>query len=80
VLEKSIAELGIFPAVELPLSFDFQRGTPEIVGQEHYTWPAACSACCSVQRLAGYPSDFWEWRIVPEDKTTVFRARKSRKS
>src|SRR5687767_12590567 len=35
VLERSIAELGIFPAVD-PLSSNSRALTPEIVGQEHY--------------------------------------------
>ena len=35
VLERSIAELGIFPAVD-PLASNSRALTPEIVGQEHY--------------------------------------------
>ncbi len=35
VLERSIAELGIFPAVD-PLASTSRALTPEIVGQEHY--------------------------------------------
>src|SRR5262249_57053410 len=35
VLERSIAELGIYPAVD-PLASTSRALTPEIVGQEHY--------------------------------------------
>src|SRR5207245_6295943 len=35
VLERSIAELGIYPAVD-PLASNSRALTPEIVGQQHY--------------------------------------------
>jgi len=35
VLERSIAELGIYPAVD-PLASNSRALAPEIVGQEHY--------------------------------------------
>src|SRR3974390_3456916 len=38
VLERSIAELGIFPAVD-PLSSSSRALAPEFVGQEHYDTP-----------------------------------------
>ncbi len=76
VLERSIAELGIFPAVD-PLSSNSRALTPEIVGQEHY------DVARGVQKVLQRYKDLQDIiailgmdELSPEDKTTVFRARK----
>ena len=79
VLERSIAELGIFPAVD-PLASNSRALTPEIVGQEHY------DVARGVQRVLQRYKDLQDIiailgmdELSPEDKTTVFRARKIQK-
>src|ERR1700738_2963910 len=76
VLERSIAELGIFPAVD-PLASNSRALTPEIVGQEHY------DVAREVQRVLQRYKDLQDIiailgmdELSPEDKLTVFRARK----
>jgi F-type H+-transporting ATPase subunit beta len=76
VLERSIAELGIFPAVD-PLASSSRALTPEIVGQEHY------DVARGVQKVLQRYKDLQDIiailgmdELSPEDKTTVFRARK----
>ncbi len=76
VLERSIAELGIFPAVD-PLASNSRALTPEIVGQEHY------DVARGVQRVLQRYKDLQDIiailgmdELSPEDKLTVFRARK----
>jgi F-type H+-transporting ATPase subunit beta len=76
VLERSIAELGIFPAVD-PLSSNSRALTPEIVGQEHY------DVARGVQKVLQRYKDLQDIiailgmdELSPDDKTTVFRARK----
>jgi F-type H+-transporting ATPase subunit beta len=76
VLERSIAELGIYPAVD-PLSSTSRALTPEIVGQEHY------EVARGVQRVLQRYKDLQDIiailgmdELSPDDKTTVFRARK----
>ncbi len=76
VLERSIAELGIFPAVD-PLSSNSRALTPEIVGQEHY------DVARGVQKILQRYKDLQDIiailgmdELSPEDKTTVLRARK----
>jgi len=44
VLERSIAELGIFPAVD-PLASNSRALTPEIVSQEHYDVARGVQKC-----------------------------------
>ena len=54
VLERSIAELGIYPAVD-PLASTSKALAPEIVGEEHYQTRARRAARApALQRLAGY--------------------------
>jgi F-type H+-transporting ATPase subunit beta len=79
VLERSIAELGIFPAVD-PLASNSRALTPEIVGQEHY------DVARGVQRVLQRYKDLQDIiailgmdELSPEDKMTVFRARKIQK-
>ena len=76
VLERSIAELGIFPAVD-PLASTSRALTPENVGQEHY------NVARGVQRVLQRYKDLQDIiailgldELSPEDKTTVARARK----
>jgi F-type H+-transporting ATPase subunit beta len=76
VLERAIAELGIYPAVD-PLSSNSRALTPDIVGQEHY------EVARGVQRVLQRYKDLQDIiailgmdELPPEDKVTVFRARK----
>ena len=76
VLERSIAELGIYPAVD-PLSLTSRSLAPEIVGEEHY------SVARDVQKVLQRFKDLQDIiailgmdELSPEDKITVFRARK----
>jgi F-type H+-transporting ATPase subunit beta len=76
VLERSIAELGIYPAVD-PLSSTSKALAPEIVGEEHY------KVARGVQRVLQRYKDLQDIiailgmdELSPEDKLTVFRARK----
>jgi F-type H+-transporting ATPase subunit beta len=79
VLERSIAELGIFPAVD-PLASNSRALTPEIVGEEHY------NVARGVQKVLQRYKDLQDIiailgmdELSPDDKTTVFRARKMQK-
>jgi F-type H+-transporting ATPase subunit beta len=76
VLERSIAELGIYPAVD-PLSSTSRALTPDIVGREHY------EAARGVQRVLQRYKDLQDIiailgmdELSPDDKLTVYRARK----
>ena len=76
VLERSIAELGIYPAVE-PLSSTSRALAPDVVGQEHY------DVARGVQKVLQRYKDLQDIiailgmdELSPEDKLTVFRARK----
>jgi F-type H+-transporting ATPase subunit beta len=79
VLERSIAELGIYPAVD-PLSSNSRALTPEIVGEEHY------NVARGVQTVLQRYKDLQDIiailgmdELSPEDKLTVFRARRIQK-
>jgi F-type H+/Na+-transporting ATPase subunit beta len=76
VLERSIAELGIYPAVD-PLSSTSRALAPDIVGKEHY------DVARGVQRVLQRYKDLQDIiailgmdELSPDDKLTVFRARK----
>jgi len=76
VLERSIAELGIYPAVD-PLASTSKVLAPEIVGQEHY------NVARGVQRVLQRYKDLQDIIAIlgmdelnPEDKLAVYRARK----
>ncbi len=76
VLERSIAELGIYPAVD-PLASNSRALTPDIVGDEHY------QVARGVQTVLQRYKDLQDIiailgmdELSPEDKLTVFRARK----
>jgi F-type H+-transporting ATPase subunit beta len=76
VLERSIAELGIYPAVD-PLASTSRALAPEVVGQEHY------DVARGVQQVLQRYKDLQDIiailgvdELSPVDKTTVLRARK----
>ena len=76
VLERSLAELGIYPAVD-PLSSTSNALAPEIVGEEHY------AVARGVQTVLQRYKDLQDIiailgmdELSDDDKLTVFRARK----
>jgi F-type H+-transporting ATPase subunit beta len=76
VLERAIAELGIYPAVD-PLASTSRALAPEIVGQEHY------DVASGVQRVLQRYKDLQDIiailgmdELSAEDKRTVYRARR----
>ncbi len=76
VLDRAIAELGIYPAVD-PLASTSRALAPEIVGQEHY------DVARRVQQVLQRYKDLQDIiailgmdELSPEDRTTVVRARK----
>jgi F-type H+/Na+-transporting ATPase subunit beta len=76
VLERSIAELGIYPAVD-PLASTSKVLAPEFVGQEHY------NVARGVQRVLQRYKDLQDIIAIlgmdelnPDDKLVVYRARK----
>lgn len=76
VLERAIAELGIYPAVD-PLASTSKALAPEIVGEEHY------KVARGVQKVLQRYKDLQDIiailgmdELSPEDKLTVYRARK----
>ena len=76
VLERAIAELGIYPAVD-PLASTSRALAPEIVGQEHY------EVARGVQKVLQRYKDLQDIiailgmdELSPDDKLTVYRARK----
>ena len=79
VLERSLAELGIYPAVD-PLSSVSKALAPEIVGEEHYR------VARGVQRVLQRYKDLQDIIAIlgmdelnDDDKLTVYRARKIQK-
>ena len=76
VLERSLAELGIYPAVD-PLSSTSKALAPDVVGEEHY------KVARGVQSVLQRYKDLQDIIAIlgmdelnAEDKLTVFRARK----
>jgi len=76
VLERAIAELGIYPAVD-PLASTSRALASEIVGKEHY------EVARNVQRVLQRYKDLQDIiailgmdELSPQDKLTVLRARK----
>lgn len=79
VLERSLAELGIYPAVD-PLASTSNALSPDVVGQEHY------EVARGVQNVLQQYKDLQDIIAIlgmdelnPEQKLTVFRARKIQK-
>jgi F-type H+-transporting ATPase subunit beta len=76
VLERSIAELGIYPAVD-PLASTSRALVPDVVGREHY------DVARGVQKVLQRYKDLQDIiailgidELSPEDKVAVFRSRK----
>ena len=76
VLERAIAELGIYPAVD-PLASTSKALQADVVGDEHY------QVARNVQRVLQRYKDLQDIiailgldELSPEDKQTVYRARK----
>jgi F-type H+/Na+-transporting ATPase subunit beta len=79
VLERRIAELGIYPAVD-PLASTSKALDPEVVGREHF------EVARGVQNVLQRYKDLQDIiailgldELSPEDKLTVYRARKIQK-
>lgn len=78
VLSRSIAELGIYPAVD-PLASASRMLEPDIVGAEHYRVAHAVQEC--LQRYAELKdiiAILGMDELSAQDKLTVYRARKIR--
>ena len=76
VLERSIAELGIYPAVD-PLASTSLALTADIVGEEHYRVARGVQAVLQrYKELQDIIAILGMDELSPEDKQTVFRARK----
>lgn len=76
VLSRSVSELGIYPAVD-PLESSSRILDPRIVGEEHYE--VASRVVHTLQRykeLQDIISILGMEELAPDDKVTVFRARK----
>ncbi len=76
VLDRAISELGIYPAVD-PLGSTSKALAPEFVGEEHY------QVARGVQRVLQRYKDLQDIisilgmdELSPDDKLTVYRARK----
>jgi F-type H+-transporting ATPase subunit beta len=76
VLDRAISELGIYPAVD-PLASTSKSLSPDFVGQEHY------DVARGVQRVLQRYKDLQDIisilgmdELSPDDKLTVYRARK----
>jgi F-type H+-transporting ATPase subunit beta len=79
VLDRAISELGLYPAVD-PLASTSKALTAEVVGEEHY------AVARSLQRVLQRYKDLQDIiailgldELSPEDKLTVYRARKIQK-
>ena len=78
VLERSIAELGIYPAVD-PLASVSTALAPDVVGEEHF------QVARGVQKVLQRYKDCRHYchpryrQLSDDDKQTVFRARKIQK-
>ena len=76
VLERSIAELGIYPAVD-PLASTSLALTAEIVGEEHYRVARGVQAVLQrYKELQDIIAILGMDELSPDDRQIVFRARK----
>jgi F-type H+-transporting ATPase subunit beta len=76
VLERSLAELGIYPAVD-PLSSVSKALAPEVVGEEHYRVARGVQSVLQRYKdLQDIIAILGMDELNDEDKLTVFRARK----
>ena len=79
VLERSIAELGIYPAVD-PLGSTSRILDPRIVGQEHFEVARGVQEILQkYKELQDIIAILGMEELSDEDKNTVFRARKIQK-
>ena len=76
VLERSIAELGIYPAVD-PLASISNALDPSVVGEAHYNCARGVQSVLQRYKdLQDIIAILGMDELSPEDKLTVFRARK----
>ncbi|MEO0453039.1 MAG: F0F1 ATP synthase subunit beta [Verrucomicrobiota bacterium] len=76
VLERSIAELGIYPAVD-PLASVSNALSPEVVGEEHYEVARGVQVVLQKYKdLQDIIAILGMDELSDEDKLTVYRARK----
>ncbi|HXA46434.1 MAG TPA: F0F1 ATP synthase subunit beta [Burkholderiaceae bacterium] len=76
VLSRDIASLGIYPAVD-PLDSTSRQLDPLVVGQEHYETARAVQGTLQrYKELRDIIAILGMDELAPEDKLTVFRARK----
>ena len=75
-LERSIAELGIYPAVD-PLDSTSRQVDPHVVGEEHYSTTRSVQATLQrYKELRDIIAILGMDELAPEDKLAVARARK----
>ena len=76
VLNRSIAELGIYPAVD-PLDSTSTVLTPKVVGEEHYNVARGCQKILQrYKELQDIIAILGMDELSEEDKQVVARARK----
>ncbi|HEY5000150.1 MAG TPA: F0F1 ATP synthase subunit beta, partial [Usitatibacter sp.] len=76
VLSRDIASLGIYPAVD-PLDSTSRQVDPNVIGEEHYNTTRAVQAVLQrYKELRDIIAILGMDELSPEDKLTVFRARK----
>jgi F-type H+-transporting ATPase subunit beta len=76
VLDRAIAELGIYPAVD-PLASTSRALAPEIVGEDHYNVARRVQAVLQRYKdLQDIIAILGLDELSPDDKLAVFRARK----
>jgi len=76
VLERSLASLGIYPAVD-PLSSSSQALTPELIGEEHYRVARGVQQCLQRYKdLQDMIAILGMDELADSDKLIVTRARK----
>ncbi|MBO5462168.1 MAG: F0F1 ATP synthase subunit beta [Clostridia bacterium] len=79
VLSRSIAELGIYPAVD-PLESTSRALEPDIVGEKHYTVARKVQECLQrYTELKDIIAILGMEELSEEDRATVYRARKIQK-
>ena len=74
VLNRAIAEMGIYPAVDpltRPRAFSIRTSS----GEEHYRPRARCSRSCSATRICRTSSRFSAWTSCPKTTSSPCRAR-----
>ncbi|MFT7620122.1 MAG: F-type H+-transporting ATPase subunit beta [Planctomycetota bacterium] len=78
-LERSLAELGIYPAVD-PLVSTSRQLSPEFVGDEHYEVARAVQSILQrYKELKDIIAILGMEELSDDDKTTVYRARRIQK-